>query len=210
VACILATAHYLIGTIGMSSPPPATGLSEHDEHVLAHVLGSGAVPAPRHGAPRRNRPLCGPAEADAARLEAEALGVMLREGESPESLQKALQLLQRAIDAAPDYPSPYNNRAQVRRLCGAAVPTSAVVADLDAAVQLSGEEFPAVKQQALHHRAWLHYLAGEMQAAFVDFEAAGQLGSEEARTMATRCNPFARLCGAAVQEMLERTHYSTR
>lgn len=149
----------------------------------------------------RNRPLTD-SEIIASRLEIEAITV----AESPaKDYQKALLLLTEAIAKAPNYPSPFNNRAQVYRLL---TDHGCALADLEIALEQCGNDFPLVKRQALCQRAWIRHAAGHREEAFADFDAAGKLGCEEARKMAVACNPYAKLCNSIMQEMLDKLYYS--
>lgn len=152
----------------------------------------------------RNRELS-PVERQAAELEVQAI----RAVEEGRDLEGALELLGRAISMAPTYPSPRNNRAQVYRLFKRPSRTEEARVDLETALaQATVEDFPLVRRQALSQRAWLSYADGCMEAAFRDFEAAAALGCTEARRMAVKCNPYARLCNDIMQEMLTRLYYS--
>lgn len=148
----------------------------------------------------KNRPLT-EEERKAAELEIEAIN----SAEVEKSLFQAVDLLAKAISIAPEYPSPYNNRAQVYRLEGDLV---RALEDLERAIYLS-DDFPLVKRQALCQRAWIKYADGDNEAAFIDFEMAGKLGCDDARKMAVRCNPYAKLCNSIVQGMLEHLYYSS-
>lgn len=147
----------------------------------------------------RKRELTEP-EMEASRLELEAIKAAENETELP----KAIALLTRAIELAPEYPSPYNNRAQVYRLGGQ---KDLALSDLNRAIELS-MDFPDVRRQALCQRAWVLHSKDKLEDAYRDFEEAGKLGSEDARKMAVRCNPYARLCNNIMQEMLSRLYYS--
>lgn len=144
-------------------------------------------------------------ERQAAELELQAIQTV----EADRDLERALALLAQAIALAPAYPSPLNNRAQVYRLFRQPARTEEACADLEAALVLATvEDFPLVRRQALCQRAWLHHAAGRTEEAFRDFEAAAVLGCGEARRMAVKCNPYARLCNDIMQEMLNRLYYS--
>lgn len=136
-------------------------------------------------------------------MELEAIAAVEKEG----AHEKALELLNQAINLAPNYPSPYNNRAQILRLLNR---VEEATSDLNRAIELSAdEEFPIVRRQALAQRGWINFLDEQkMELAFADFEAAGKLGCEESKKMAVRCNPYARLCSSIMQEMLHKLYYS--
>ncbi|PJF17130.1 hypothetical protein PSACC_03053 [Paramicrosporidium saccamoebae] len=148
---------------------------------------------------RVNRPLS-ETERRAAGLEVEAI----KAAEEDKDFERAALILTKAVEQCPSYPSPYNNRAQVYRLQNN---LDLAICDLDRAIALS-QEFPVVRRQALCQRAWIRYSRGETEVAYKDFEAAGNLGDADARRMAVRCNPYARLCNNIVQGMLERLYYS--
>lgn len=136
-------------------------------------------------------------------MEMAAIGAVEKGGPKEE----ALEILNQAIQLAPLYPSPLNNRAQIYRLLRK--PDEAME-DLSRAIELATEsDFPLVRRQALAQRGWLHYGHWEdYRAAFKDFEEAAALGCEEAKQMAVRCNPYARLCSLMMQEMLGKLYYS--
>jgi tetratricopeptide (TPR) repeat protein len=201
-------------------------LTHHDKEILDRIFSQelfiadnddATAPLPQVRGNRKLRPI----EEEAAQLELQA--IRLTEQKSPQ-LQDAVRLLTQAIALAPEYPSPYNNRAQVYRLLGEQEKS---LADLNRAIELcdsaAPNDFSLVKRQALNQRAWLRYQAaadggGEGEggdgdeknsdAAYKDFEAAAALGSTDARRMAVRCNPYARLCNDIMQEMLSRLYYS--
>lgn len=158
----------------------------------------------------KNRPLEGQSETRSAELEAEAISV----AESEKNYSKALSILNESINTCPTYPSPHNNRAQVRRLILSAENKNSlkeekeIMDDLNAAINLCKDEFPVVKRLALCQRASIHYGKGDNEAAFRDFEAAAKLGSKVGRRMATACNPYARLCNNIMQQMLQSLYFS--
>ena len=149
----------------------------------------------------KNRPL-NEEEKKAASIELQAI----QAAEVEEDFAKALSLINKAIAMSPEYPSPYNNRAQIYRLMEK--DEESVLADLNKAISLSNDDFPRVKAQALCQRAWLKYSKGEMADAYVDFESSSTLGCSDAKKMTVRCNPYARLCNNIMREMLQRLYFS--
>ena len=150
----------------------------------------------------RNRPL-NKDEQEAAALEVKAIAA----AEKDKSYEQALKYLQQAIDTAPQYPSPYNNRAQVYRLMGK---MDEALEDLNKAIAQSPvNDFPLVRRQALAQRGWIYFRdESKSDAAFADFEEAAKLGCEESKQMAVRCNPYARLCSSIMQEVFSKLYYS--
>ena len=136
------------------------------------------------------------------------------------SLREAEQLLTQTIEQYPNGPpSLWNNRAQVRRLSNN---VAGALDDLSQAIRSSiqlknlptSPDHAKVLSFAYTHRATIYMLAarGEIQGildgesserleerASHDFSMAGKHGSELARAMAVRTNPYAKMCGAIVQ-----------
>jgi len=136
------------------------------------------------------------------------------------ALREAEQILTKTIERYPNgRPSLWNNRAQVRRLSNN---VAGALDDLSRVIRGSTppKNFPAspgdakVLSIAYTHRATIYMLAsrGEIKGisddesserleerASHDFSMAGKYGSELARAMAVRTNPYAKMCGAIVQ-----------
>lgn len=147
----------------------------------------------------KNRKLVGP-EIEAAKLEAQAIAFAEKEDYSG-----AIQLLQKGTGIAPNYPSPFNNLAQIYRLQKR---NDLALDALSKAIELCNDDFPQVKKQAYAQRGWLRYGEEKTEEAAADFEAASRLGCAESAKMVVRCNPYARLCSSIMQEMLNKLYYS--
>jgi hypothetical protein len=136
------------------------------------------------------------------------------------ALREAEQILTQTIDRYPNgRPSLWNNRAQVRRLSnnvgGALDDLSRVIRGWTPPKNVAASPDDAkVLSLAYTHRATIYMLAsrGEImgvlddesferleERASDDFSMAGKYGSELARAMAVRTNPYAKMCGAIVQ-----------
>ncbi|KAF0294670.1 Tetratricopeptide repeat protein 36 [Amphibalanus amphitrite] len=114
--------------------------------------------------------------------------------------QTALRLLTEAVSAAPQRPSPYNNRAQLYRLMHR---NDDALSDADRAVELSGGRGLAGRQ-ALCQRGQLHQLAGQQERALDDYRRAAALGSRFAKTQLVALNPYAALCNRMLGEVIGR------
>lgn len=132
----------------------------------------------------------------------------------------ATQLLDEVVAGAPTRASARNNRAQLRRLVGAA--PDLVRSDLDAAVDLARAWLDAhgaspaaragehalvgfqrsVLASALTQRATVLRAAGADDAAAADLAAAAAAGGRLARAVTSGVNPYAALCHVAVGRML--------
>ena len=113
------------------------------------------------------------------------------------NLQKAIELLSDAISKYPNNPSLYNNRAQAYRLIKQ---DDLALNDLTRAKSLP--LYPYVEGKINEQLGWLLFKDGDTEAALKYFERAAELGSEDAKRMAVRCNPFAELCNAMFREAL--------
>jgi isochorismate synthase EntC len=140
-------------------------------------------------------------------------------------LEKAEELLNHAIKKYPRQRlSLWNNRAQVRRLSGN---IRGALDDLSQVILMrttSGkDQNPSdsikVLSHAHTHRATIYMLIARKEISGVlvdqspdrleelashDFAMAGKYGSELARAMAVRTNPYAKMCGAIVQTALQK------
>lgn len=140
-------------------------------------------------------------------------------------VEKAEDLLNHAIKKYPrERPSLWNNRAQVRRLSG---DIRGALNDLSNVIRLAtspmNNQTPAdnarVLAHAHTHRATIYMLIARKEISGVledrtperleelashDFTLAGKYGSDLARAMAVRTNPYAKMCGAIVQTALQK------
>ena len=113
-------------------------------------------------------------------------------------LADALELLNRAVEVAPRYASPYNNRAQVYQL---QKQVDLAMADLDRAIELSDGRGKA-GEQAFVQRGMIWRLKGADEKALEDFKKAAKLGSKFAQTQAVKLNPYAALCNQMLAEVM--------
>lgn len=132
-------------------------------------------------------------------MEAEAI----RKAEAGQ-LDEALALIDKAINAYPEHPSPRNNRAQILRLLHK---DTEALTDLHTTLSLATPDYPLVQRQAHAQRAWLRMAREELAGAKEDFEAAAALGHPDADRMAVRCNPYAAMCNAMLAQVMQK-YYS--
>ncbi|XP_060107616.1 tetratricopeptide repeat protein 36 [Heteronotia binoei] len=145
-------------------------------------------------------PLQGEAFAPDVLEEARALelqGIAAAEAGDPEA---ALESFSRAIQLLPARASPYNNRAQARRLQG---DVEGALADLAAALERSAGTGRAGRQ-ALVQRGLIRRLQGDDEAARQDFAQAARLGSPFARRQLLLLNPYAALCNHMLAAALRK------
>jgi len=136
------------------------------------------------------------------------------------ALREAEQILTQTIERYPNgRPSLWNNRAQVRRLsnnvAGALDDLSQIIRYWSTSKNVpTSPDHAKVLSFAYTHRATIYMLASKGQISGIledessegleerashDFSMAGKYGSELARAMAVRTNPYAKMCGAIVQ-----------
>ena len=111
-------------------------------------------------------------------------------------MDTSLQLINLAIDTAPDYASPYNNRAQLYRLMGR---TEEAISDLDTAIELCGGVGRSA-EMAYTQRGLLLKLQGQDDRAWRDFKNAADLGGAFAKSILVQTNPLAALCNRMLKE----------
>jgi tetratricopeptide (TPR) repeat protein len=161
-------------------------------------------------------------EQEAAALERQAIA--LAEAETPSLLnsafstllEEAIALLARAAAIAPEYPSPWNNRAQILRLLNrdeeARDCLSKALALCEAA-RPSGRFDHIVKAKAHAQLAWLAYKnepAGRGDVAWRHFQEAARLGCPVSGQMAVRCNPYAAMCNQMLKDAMKATTFYSR
>jgi len=197
-----------------------TGLSTRDEGVLSLLFDPEAqtpVADKSEDATQRTSRVDLTAKQSTELQQVERRAVELAENGN---LGEAEKILTEAIEKYPNgRPSLWNNRAQVRRLsnniCGA-------MDDLSQAIRSSTppKNVPASAEEAralsfaYTHRATIYMLVAREELTGIlqwesperleerashDFSMAGKYGSELARAMAVRTNPYAKMCGAIVQ-----------
>ena len=129
-------------------------------------------------------------------VKARALEVQAVRAAEEGDLDKSLELIKLAIETAPDYASPYNNRAQVYRLLGR---TEEAVSDLDTAIELCGGAGRSA-EMAYTQRGLLLKLQGQDDRAWSDFKNAADLGGAFAKSILVQTNPLAALCNRMLKE----------
>lgn len=129
------------------------------------------------------------------------------------SPSQSLILLNTLLTTYPLYASGYNNRAQLRRILQH--PHEDVLADLDKAVELArvgleeegavSEHQARVLKNAYTQRGAVREIVGREEDAKGDMEeAAGRWGSAVAKQWLVARNPYARLCGQIVSEVMRK------
>ena len=120
-------------------------------------------------------------------------------------LDHALNLLNEAISKYPQVPSVWNNRAQINRLLSQ---DEAAIRDLLKAKELLKEYIdPYTELRVNEQLGWLMFKKGKSEEAQEYFRVAADLGSEEAKRMQVRCNPYAELCNAMFREAMSQNVY---
>eukprot|EP00123_Amoebidium_parasiticum_P004094 comp15381_c0_seq1/m.12302 comp15381_c0_seq1/g.12302 ORF comp15381_c0_seq1/g.12302 comp15381_c0_seq1/m.12302 type:complete len:195 (-) comp15381_c0_seq1:234-818(-) len=114
-------------------------------------------------------------------------------------LDEAVRLLNEAISIAPEYASPYNNRAQVRRL---QKDLEGAVADLTKALELSRGVGP-VAEKAYAQRALVYRLKREDDLARADYDKAAKMGNAFAKSELVAMNPYAQLCNQMLADVMK-------
>ncbi|XP_003389301.1 PREDICTED: tetratricopeptide repeat protein 36-like [Amphimedon queenslandica] len=127
----------------------------------------------------------------------ETAGVKLAEGDK---LTEALEVFDQLIALHPNYPSAYNNRAQVYRLLNQA---DKALSDLNTAIQLSGGLGKAA-EQAYTQRGLIHVLHSNEDEALQDFQRGAALGSQFAKSQVVKMNPYSKLCNQMLTEAINK------
>eukprot|EP00112_Aurelia_sp_Birch-Aquarium-sp1_P007557 Seg1823.11 transcript_id=Seg1823.11/GoldUCD/mRNA.D3Y31 product="Tetratricopeptide repeat protein 36" protein_id=Seg1823.11/GoldUCD/D3Y31 len=115
-------------------------------------------------------------------------------------MEKSLQVLNNAINLAPNYASSYNNRAQLYRIQG---DMEAAKQDLETAISLSNGQGKAAAQ-AYTQRALLKKVDGDNEGAYHDFKRAACLGNSFAKSQAVQMNPYAALCNQMLSQAVDK------
>lgn len=131
-------------------------MSKHDRMVLDAVFGGNTAFFDNSFT---NRPLIGDDEHGAFELDVKAVDLA-----EAGQLQEAFDMLSQSIEMAPQLPSAWNNRAQLRRLLNHH--RDLILEDLNTCIDfcfasssdlsISNCQFPLVARQAFTQRAWLH------------------------------------------------------
>jgi tetratricopeptide (TPR) repeat protein len=144
-------------------------------------------------------------------VKTEAHAVSVAE-ETPET---ALALLDTLLKEYPLYASAYNNRAQLLRLRPELSENSEtqIMTDLDKAIELAApqkegdmvsEAQGRVLKNAYSQRGAIWVQRKLDEKAMRDFEQAARWGSEVAREYVVKNNPYAKMCGEMVKEVLRK------
>ncbi|KAI8871628.1 hypothetical protein GQ42DRAFT_161886 [Ramicandelaber brevisporus] len=117
-------------------------------------------------------------------------------------LAAAVKTLSELIARCPQYASLYNNRAQAYRL---QEDYASALTDLNEAIKLASaaNDVQVLKQAYTQRGVVRKKLGDEDQDAIAnDFEKGAMFGNKLARVAAVQENPYAKLCGAMVKEMM--------
>ena len=114
-------------------------------------------------------------------------------------LESALGLINTAIETAPDYPSLYNNRAQLLRMLGR---TQDAMTDLNTAIELSGGVGNSAVM-AFTQRGLLLKVEGKDELAWSDLKRAADLGGAFAKSILVQINPMAALCNRMLKQAVQ-------
>ncbi|TGZ82478.1 hypothetical protein EX30DRAFT_339761 [Ascodesmis nigricans] len=140
--------------------------------------------------------------------EIERRAIAAAESSSP---NEAFTLLSELIASHPHYASAYNNRAQLRRMLSHS--TEDVLADLDLAIGHASPKIAMdpvssaqarVLKNAYTQRGAVLDTTGKEKEAHSDMEMAARYGSDVARQWLVAKNPYARLCGQMVSEIMKK------
>ena len=197
-------------------------LSIRDARVLDVLFDPEAKPTAEISSPFSEKPSMWLTEEQVAIL----TSIELRAIEQAEDgrLTAAEELLSQGIQDFPrERPSLWSNRAQVRRLSNNIV---GALSDLSQAIRIAtppkhispSADNAKVLASAHTHRATIYMLVARHEITGVledqreerleelashDFATAGKYGSQLARAMSVRTNPYAKLCGAMVQRAMQ-------
>ncbi|KAL3862343.1 hypothetical protein ACJMK2_008318 [Sinanodonta woodiana] len=123
----------------------------------------------------------------------------VQEAEKGEILN-SLEFFGQAIQIAPNFASPYNNRAQALRLNG---DVEGAMQDLNKAIELSDGR-GTVACQAYTQRALIRRLEGNDDEAKQDLTKAANLGGHFAKQLLVSMNPYAALCNQMLAEVMTK------
>eukprot|EP01117_Protostelium_nocturnum_P010732 TRINITY_DN3864_c0_g1_i1.p2 TRINITY_DN3864_c0_g1~~TRINITY_DN3864_c0_g1_i1.p2 ORF type:complete len:178 (+),score=89.52 TRINITY_DN3864_c0_g1_i1:1617-2150(+) len=105
--------------------------------------------------------------------------------------QEAIEMLNEGLSFAPNHPSLWNNRGQMKQLME---DLEGSLSDVEKAISLCNDKTPFILRQALTQRGMIKMRRGEEELAREDLERAAQLGSTVAAKEAAKLNPYAKLC----------------
>ncbi|KAG0171160.1 Tetratricopeptide repeat protein 36 [Apophysomyces sp. BC1034] len=112
----------------------------------------------------------------------------------------ALATLNKCIETEKEYPSAYNNRAQIYRM---RKEDDLALKDLDTVIKLA-EGQPKVLRQAHTQRAILRRQQGDLVGAREDFATGAKYGNPFARNVTINENPYAKMCNQVMMEVMSR------
>lgn len=131
----------------------------------------------------------------AKQLENEAVQMVQGQDVSIEVYQRAIKLLDNAIEMVPRYGSLYNNRAQMKRLQGK---FKEAFQDVEKAIEFGDS---SVLKQAYMQRAILHKQNNNQMLADLDFKKAASFGNLLAKSTVKE-NPYAKMCNQMLTQVM--------
>jgi len=187
----------------MASPDSSAKISARDNNILDLIFNPEAEFAP-NSQPSSKPPPTMKNSIDKERIPEEQLkklksleseGVKFAEDSQPE---KAIEKFSECITQWKSYGSAYNNRAQCYRILGK---NEVALMDLNAAIEFANDDENILKQ-AYSQRGIIHKALGNQDQALSDFQMGARYGNEIAKMASVKENPYAKLCGSVVQEVM--------
>jgi hypothetical protein len=78
--------------------------------------------------------------------------------------------------------------------------------DLEEALKLCGDDYPATKCRAFCQRGLIRRKFGEDEEAKDDFNESAKLGSKFARQQLIEMNPYSQLCNQMLSEVMKKLY----
>ncbi|XP_030745224.1 tetratricopeptide repeat protein 36 homolog [Sitophilus oryzae] len=116
-------------------------------------------------------------------------------------LQEAIKLVNSAIDATPNRPSLYNNRAHILQYLRQ---FDDALNDLTTAISLCTDQHKKTLSQAYTQRGILYKRNNKIELAKEDFENAARLGNKFAKSQLIELNPYAALCNQMLKQVMDQ------
>ncbi|XP_022916999.1 tetratricopeptide repeat protein 36 homolog isoform X2 [Onthophagus taurus] len=114
-------------------------------------------------------------------------------------LENALNILNEALNIAPQKASLYNNRAQIYQL---KFMENEAFLDLTKAIELARNNQKRTLCQSLCQRGLLYRKREQNDSARDDFDEASKLGSQFAKSQLVELNPYAALCNQMLRKVM--------
>lgn len=114
--------------------------------------------------------------------------------------EKALKVINAALEITLNRASLYNNRAHVFQF---QKKFDEALSDLSTAIDLAQSSHKKTLSQAHCQRGVLHRRASRLEEAKQDFEIAASLGSQFAKSQLVELNPYAALCNQMLRKVMD-------